>query len=319
MGARPPRSARRPPSTLTLAQAVDALADLAEAVGVDGQTARDEALSLAAAVAESAPGAAVDWTEATSDGATTQDFFDAASRGRRWRGSPTTTLSMLAARGSSRSAEYAALLAEVASAACQLGEPTMRVIGNASVAAAAQLSAVRQHGVATTSTAAAEADRGVLPTDPDGAGAAAAQAEPATSVPEQPEQPERSLEELLAELDGLIGLQRVKREIHRQVALLRVEKLRGEAGLRSPTHHPAPRLHRQPGHRQDDRRPARQRDLPGSRPALEGPARRGRPLRAGRGLPGPDGNEDRGRGRLGSRWRAVHRRGLQPDRDRTPR
>ncbi len=235
MGARPPRSARRPPSTLTLAQAVDALADLAEAVGVDGQTARDEALSLAAAVAESAPGAAVDWTEATSDGATTQDFFDAASRGRRWRGSPTTTLSMLAARGSSRSAEYAALLAEVASAACQLGEPTMRVIGNASVAAAAQLSAVRQHGVATTSTAAAEADRGVLPTDPDGAGAAAAQAEPATSVPEQPEQPERSLEELLAELDGLIGLQRVKREIHRQVALLRVEKLRGEAGLRSPT------------------------------------------------------------------------------------
>ncbi len=61
---------------------------------------------------------------------------------------------------------------------------------------------------------------------------AAAQAEQA---PPAPEQHERTLDELLAELDALIGLQRVKREIHRQVALLRVEKLRGEAGLRSPT------------------------------------------------------------------------------------
>ena len=48
-------------------------------------------------------------------------------------------------------------------------------------------------------------------------------------------QPAKSLDELLAELDALIGLQRVKREIHRQVALLRVEKLRVDAGLRSPT------------------------------------------------------------------------------------
>ena len=40
-------------------------------------------------------------------------------------------------------AAYAQALAEVAAAACELGEPTMRVIGNASVAAAAQLSVVR--------------------------------------------------------------------------------------------------------------------------------------------------------------------------------
>lgn len=44
-------------------------------------------------------------------------------------------------------------------------------------------------------------------------------------------QPERSLEDLLAELDGLIGLADVKREIHEQTELLRVEKLRTEAGL----------------------------------------------------------------------------------------
>lgn len=45
----------------------------------------------------------------------------------------------------------------------------------------------------------------------------------------------RPLEELLAELDALIGLDRVKQEIHRQTALLRVEQLRRDAGLTTPT------------------------------------------------------------------------------------
>jgi SpoVK/Ycf46/Vps4 family AAA+-type ATPase len=40
---------------------------------------------------------------------------------------------------------------------------------------------------------------------------------------------------LLAELDALIGLREVKAEIHRQVAVLRVETLRSKAGLKSPT------------------------------------------------------------------------------------
>jgi SpoVK/Ycf46/Vps4 family AAA+-type ATPase len=38
----------------------------------------------------------------------------------------------------------------------------------------------------------------------------------------------------LAELDGLVGLRAVKAEIHRQVALLRVEAKRKEAGLKTP-------------------------------------------------------------------------------------
>ncbi|WP_170963720.1 AAA family ATPase, partial [Cellulosimicrobium cellulans] len=49
------------------------------------------------------------------------------------------------------------------------------------------------------------------------------------------EEPARSIEELLAELDALTGLTRVKDEIHRQTELLRVEKLRTEAGLTRPT------------------------------------------------------------------------------------
>jgi SpoVK/Ycf46/Vps4 family AAA+-type ATPase len=50
-----------------------------------------------------------------------------------------------------------------------------------------------------------------------------------------PAKPPRSLNELLAELDELIGLTSVKREIHRQAAVLRIEKLRAEAGLKQPT------------------------------------------------------------------------------------
>ena len=54
--------------------------------------------------------------------------------------------------------------------------------------------------------------------------------------PEKPAEPEpKSLEELLAELDELIGLTEVKAEIHRQVAVLRIDALRTKAGLSSPT------------------------------------------------------------------------------------
>ena len=123
-------------------------------------------------------------------------------------------------------------------------------------------------------------------------------------------EPRKTVEELLAELDALVGLTEVKAEIHRQAAVLRVEGLRAEAGLEGADDHPAPDLQRQPRHRQDDRRPAGRRHLPRARPALEGPARRGRPLRAGGRLPRPDRDEDR-RGREVRRGRrAVHRRGL---------
>ncbi|WP_298885552.1 AAA family ATPase [uncultured Serinicoccus sp.] len=58
------------------------------------------------------------------------------------------------------------------------------------------------------------------------------------SPPEEPEaeaEPERSVEELLAELDELIGLERVKAEIHRQVAVLKMDARRQEAGLKVAT------------------------------------------------------------------------------------
>ncbi|GAB3837063.1 AAA family ATPase [Kribbella italica] len=206
----------------SLKDALAGLLTVAARAGVTEDSARAEALSLAAALAESAPGASADWA-AVTPGATTQDFFDAAVRGRRWRGSPTAVLSELVAQSSPEKVQYAEALAEVASAACSLGEPTMRVIGNASVAAAAQLQAAGARPLQVAGQ-----------TPPLSTGAQQALPQAAAQVEEAPV-PERSVEELLAELDELTGLEKVKREVHRQVAVLRVEKLRTDAGLKSPT------------------------------------------------------------------------------------
>ncbi len=76
------------------------------------------------------------------------------------------------------------------------------------------------------------------PTDPGAASPAGVpahdQAGATPPVPaEKPAPPERCLDELLAELDELVGLSAVKREIHRQVALLQIEAKRLKAGLKS--------------------------------------------------------------------------------------
>ena len=59
--------------------------------------------------------------------------------------------------------------------------------------------------------------------------------EAAAAQAEVEEEEVKSVEELLAELDELVGLSEVKDEIHRQAAVLQVEKKRAEAGLKSPT------------------------------------------------------------------------------------
>ena len=65
--------------------------------------------------------------------------------------------------------------------------------------------------------------------------AAAAPAPEEQAAETAPAEPKKTVEELLAELDALTGLAEVKGEIHRQVAVLRVEKMRARAGLRSAT------------------------------------------------------------------------------------
>ncbi len=65
--------------------------------------------------------------------------------------------------------------------------------------------------------------------------AAAVSAAGSGAAPAPDPEPQPTLAELLAQLDALTGLAEVKAEIHRQVALLRVESLRAKAGLKSPT------------------------------------------------------------------------------------
>ncbi|MFC8921377.1 AAA family ATPase [Cellulosimicrobium sp. NPDC057127] len=288
-----------------LDQALDALAAAARAAGVDEDAARDEGARLAAAVAESSPGAPAAWLAALGhDPAATGAFFTAASSARRWRTSPSDVLSGLLAARSTHAAAYGGALADVASAAGRLGTPGPHVAGSAAAAAAVQRSAVPGGGapapgrpvarpaaarpVPTPSRTTAGpltarpsagssfdldalAPLGVprapepdvpsvdaildalathrpggpaVPGDPSPSGTAPTPGTTGERVPtadgEAPadadaDEPPRSLEELLAELDALTGLERVKAEIRRQTELLRVERLRTEAGLTRPT------------------------------------------------------------------------------------
>lgn len=221
----------------TLAAALDRLTAAGAAAGLSGADARAEGAILAAAVAESTPRAAVDWAaQVATDGSvpTTQDFFDAAVRGRRWRAAPTRLLGELVAAGAPAAAEYARALVEVCSAACALGEPTLRVIGNASVAASAQLGAVPWATRVVVTAPGAPPGPGPAADPPDPAQTATAPAETPTP-PEAVPPPQKTVAELLAEMDALVGLRTVKREVHRQAAVLRVEKLRAERGLKGVT------------------------------------------------------------------------------------
>src|SRR5688572_13384082 len=130
-----------PPSTL--AAALAALDAAAVAAGVDPVVARAEGEALAATVSEAATGAYLDWSAQTGGDRSAEEFFDAASRGRRYRSGPTPSVAALALARHPGALAYATALSEVCTAAATLGTPTPRVMGNASTAAAAQLGAVR--------------------------------------------------------------------------------------------------------------------------------------------------------------------------------
>ena len=251
-------------STKSLSDTLAALAEAAAAAGLDADTARAEGEALAATVAEAARGAFVDWSAQTGRPRSAEEFMDAASRGRRYRVAPTPTMAQLQLTRSPHAPSYAQALADVAFAATALGEANPRTVGNAATAAAAQLGesaavalppAQRQpvpdvgdeitRGLLSQlgsiqQRLAGSLDLGV-PTPPTAQPADPVQAAPAEPAPPaeepepEPEEDPKSVEELLAELDTLVGLADVKAEIHRQAAVLRVEGLRQQAGLKAPT------------------------------------------------------------------------------------
>ena len=340
--------------SVTLRTALEQLQQAAAAAGLDPAQARQEGLQLSATIAEPARGAFRTWGEETGEPGGAEAFFDAASRGRRFRSAPTVLMSQLAHNDLAQADAYAEALAQVATAACLLGEPHPQVTGNATLAASAQRSVLPSSAPASPDSvpSADQPHSGVLPPvdgpgafpglptgsepapapaasddqswlesmaghgrdaaeamgdftkrapgilsnvlgqlrhtqqrmaeagmrpqpdlqplqvnpfdltglDPHSPGAfpgitatpaaspaagsdpaaapAPAQAAPSPepqTEPEEPQEPAKSVEELLAELDELVGLQSVKEEIHRQSAILRVQALRSKAGLKDPT------------------------------------------------------------------------------------
>jgi len=233
----------------TLDGVLDALTAAGTAAGLPAADVRDEGERLAAAVAESVTGAGPAWLAALGrPGDDLTPFFAAAASARRWRHAPTDLLGALVAARSPHAAAYADALAHVASAACDLGEPSLPVVAAASVTAAVQRAAA---SAATDPTLAPVVPVVPVPpvvpvTPPPGAsgrsGTASAGPVAATAGPDRPvagaekaTEPEKTFDELLAELDALVGLDRVKREIRQQAEVLRVERLRADAGLTRPS------------------------------------------------------------------------------------
>ena len=284
-----------------------------------------EGEALSATIAEPSRGAFVDWSRETGRPESAQEFMDAASRGRRYRSAPTPSMAgwRCAARCTRRRTRRRCRTSRWPPAA-RRGEPAGgRQRGDARRPPSSAVPVRRvQPRARHPERAGARPDPGSCPRSWTSSASSATGSRawsarqsstgpggPSQRVPE-PEPPVKTVEELLAELDALVGLADVKAEIHRQAAVLRVEGLRKDAGLTVAHDHPAPDLRRQPRHRQDDGRPTGRRHLPGARPAHQGTAGRGRPVRAGRRLPRPDRDQDRRGGRVRRRRRPVHRRGV---------
>jgi hypothetical protein len=198
--------------------------------------ATTEVAELAAAIAKDAKSAGDDWRKVFPGSART--FAQAARDGAEYLSRPLPTLARLAASNGDSAVAYAHALADVASAACSLGEPDLDVIGRGAMAAATQL---RVAGVAGSTRAAdmhLDAAMGAQLQPPPGApGASSASSERVAAQPEVapvvPSPPAKSLPDLLAELDALTGLERVKSQVRRQTNMLRANRLRTAKGLRT--------------------------------------------------------------------------------------
>jgi Holliday junction resolvasome RuvABC ATP-dependent DNA helicase subunit len=205
-----------------------ALAALLAEGGAETSPVRDEAAAVAATVSRDSPGARAAWADAF--GASPRTFDDHVATGRAYASVPTPVLARRLAGAHEPARAYARRMAELAMAAASLGELTISalatatVVGNAQLAAAGETSVVGQDpgspgrpGQSGTPVAAP-------------AGATPPPATPGVTEPE----PAPSLEELLAALDALVGLEAIKSEVRHQTQLLRIQALRGSKGLRNP-------------------------------------------------------------------------------------
>jgi hypothetical protein len=187
----------------------------------------DEAAAFVAGICADTPDASGAWAQAFARPATS--FGGAAAIGRAWRSQPTPILARLVASDPGRAKSYASALVDLASAAATIASPNLARINAAGFAASAQLRAISPPS--SSPEMVAQLVRPLLETGTVSQQAAPA---PAPAPTPTPVAPAPTLEELLADLDRLIGLTAVKDEVHHQTELLRIDKMRKEKGLKTP-------------------------------------------------------------------------------------
>ncbi len=203
--------------TADLAETLTALEQDSSASHID---VRAEAAALTAAVCRRSPGASAAWADAL--GLPAREFDHAAEVGGAYASTPTPVLRQLA--GTPEASVYARHLAELAMAAASLGELTISALAVASVVGNAQLGAANIAVLRTPEAVGPPVDEPAIATEtPD-------RAADATTSPARA----KTLEELLIELDELVGLDAIKTEVRHQTQVLRIQALRGARGLRNP-------------------------------------------------------------------------------------
>lgn len=183
------------------------------------------------------PEVAGEWASLTGQRAS--DFHRFAEASMTWQSGPAPHLRTLADSDRAAAAEYASALTDLAAAVAARPPIDLRRLNAAAFVAAAQLRALApEHGLippasvieiraalqsGSTATRAADSDDG-----------AEARGEAETSADQETAEPPESYEDVLRELDGLVGLDRVKSEVRQQAELLRVTALREQQGLKNP-------------------------------------------------------------------------------------
>jgi hypothetical protein len=215
--------------TTELEAAVSALRSAGAAAGASAREVDEEAAAYAAGICADDESAVPAWAAAFHQPSV--EFGAAAARGRPWRDCATPVLARIVAdRGQNEVARaYAEALVDLASAAATIAEPSLERINAAGFAAGAQLRAVSPPSPSPSFVSALRGEPLAATGSPAPAAIEGGAAAPAASPPPVPAP---TLAELLARLDGMIGLADVKDEIHHQAELLRVDQLRRASGLK---------------------------------------------------------------------------------------
>ncbi len=208
-----------------------ALERLEQLVPAERINIRAEVAALAAEVCRSSSGAAHEWAGAF--GLPESEFGNAAFVGTRYSNISTPVLRRLL--GTAVAPEYARRLAELAMAAASLGELTMSALSTATVVGNTQLRAAMPGGPGTAPASADTILPSLVPLAPStiGGGASHPTAVVSGGGADAPA-PAKTLDQLLDELDALVGLDAVKNEVRHQTQVLRIQALRGTHGLRNP-------------------------------------------------------------------------------------